>query len=547
MAICSDDGLIDRTTMEAPINEQYDVIIIGAGHNGLVCGAYLAKAGLKVCALERREVMGGAAVTEEVWPGYHVSVASFVMSLMQPKVILDLELLKFGLEILDTPPLFHPFPDGRYIVFWDDIAKTCEEIAKISRSDASAYAEYKRHLARLAPILRRLLWEIPPDPVSGRLRDVRDTLRFLWRFRDIGGRFYEIYDLLTMSAYDYLKRWFATDEILAAIGAYTAASANNISIKSPGSAYVLVRGMLRENDTPAGSWGFARGGMGAISRAIAKSGARFGLQVRTCAEVSRVLVDGGHARGVALASGAEMRARVIVSNADAKTTFLKLVNPRDLPAGFVNQVRNFRTTSTAFKINIAAEQAPHFRTFPEGSAGLNSPCLVRIAPSVDYLERAYDDAKYGGFSRRPYMDIVVPTMQDATLAPPGKHIISILGGHAAYQLAGRSWDEARNDLFATVVDTISEHAPGFGNSIISKQILTPIDLESIFALPGGHVHHGDLGVDQIFFKRPAPHYANYRSPIPGLYQCGASTHPGGGVTGVPGHNAARVILRDLRR
>lgn len=529
------------------MNERYDVIIIGAGHNGLVCGAYLAKAGLKVCALERREVIGGAAVTEEIWPGYHVSVASFVMSLMQPKVILDLELPKFGLKILDTPPLFHPFPDGRYIVFWDNVAKTCEEIAKISRNDASAYVEYKCHLARLAPILRRLLWEIPPDLVSSRLQDIRDTLRFLWRFRDVGGRFYDIYDLLTMSAFDYLKRWFATDEILAAIGSYTAASANNISVKCPGSAYVLMRGMLRENDTPAGSWGFVRGGMGAISRAIAQSGARFGLRIRTGAEVSHVLVDRGRARGVVLTSGEEIRAKAVVSNADVKTTFLKLVNPRELPSGFVSQVRNFRTISTAFKINIAAEQAPGFRAFQERLAGFSYPCLVRIAPSVDYLERAYDDAKYGGFSRRPYMDIVVPTMQDATLAPPGKHIVSILGGHAAYQLAGRSWDEARNDLFATVVDTISDYAPGFGNSIINKQILTPIDLELIFALPGGHVHHGDLGLDQIFFKRPTPHYANYRSPITGLYQCGASTHPGGGVTGVPGHNAARVILRDLRR
>jgi phytoene dehydrogenase-like protein len=524
----------------------YDAVIVGAGHNGLVCGAYLAKAGLKVCALERRPLIGGPVVSEEVWPGYTVSVASFVMVLLQSKIMLDLELSRFGLEVIETPPAFQPFPDGRSIVFWRESEKLAAEIAKFSRADAEAYPRYVAHMEALVPYLRRLLFEVPVDPTTGRLKDLARSFALLWRFRDVGARLYDIWDLLTLSAHDYLSRWFESDEVLAVFGSYASGSGGNISPKSPGSAYVLARPFLRDQTTPAGRNGLVRGGMGAIATAIARSGARFGLETRTQAEVKRILIEGGKATGVELASGEVIRARTVIANANAKTTFLKLVEPRELPEAFLADIRNFRTASSSFKINLAVEEPPRFTAFEQANAGFAYPGAIVIAPSVDELERAFDAAKYGEMAERPYLWMVAPTMFDETLAPAGKHIVSIFGGHVPYRLRGRDWDEeARDELYRRVMDTIAEYAPGFGNRVIHRQVLTPVDLERMFDLPGGHVHHGDLSTDQIFFKRPARRYADYRSPVPGLYQCGASTHPGGGVTGVPGHNAARVILKDL--
>ncbi len=524
----------------------YDALIIGAGHNGLVCGAYLAKAGLKVCALERRPVIGGAAVSEELWPGYTVSVASFVMTLMQPKIMLDLELKDCGLEVIETAPSFQPFPDGRSIVFWPDTERVCAEIAKFSRADAEAYPRYAAHMEALVPVLRRLLFEVPIDPTTGNLRDLAKSAALAWRFRDLGGKFYDIWDLLTLSAYDYLSRWFESEQMLAALGSYASGSGGNIGPKSPGSAYVLARPFLRDQTTAAGRNGQVRGGMGAISAAIARSGARFGLDTRVDAEVKRVVVENGRARGVELASGEVLRSDIVIANANAKTTFLKLVAPEHLPAPFVQNIRDFRTSSTSFKINLAVEQAPRFTAFEQADPGYAYPGAIVIAPNVDDLERAFDAAKYGQMAEKPYLWMMVPSVFDPSLAPPGKHLISIFGGHVPYKLRDREWDDrARDELFAMVMNAISEYAPGIGNSVIHKQVLTPVDLERMFDLPGGHVHHGDLSIDQIFFKRPARHFADYRSPIAGLYQCGASAHPGGGVTGVPGHNAAGVILRDL--
>jgi phytoene dehydrogenase-like protein len=525
----------------------YDAIIIGAGHNGLVCGAYLAKAGLKVLALERRSVIGGAAVTEELWPGYKVSTASFIMALLQPKVILDLELLRFGLEIIKPPPLFQPFPDGRYLVYWDDLARTCSEIAKFSPKDAAAYPGYREHLAGLAPFVRRLIWEIPIDPGSKRPADILSFLRFLWRFRDLGTRFYDLYDVLTLSAFDYLKRWFESDAIIASLGYYASGGGGNASLKSPGSAYTLLRPLVRDHGTAAGTWGFVRGGMGSISQAIARSGERFGLQVRTDAEVASITLQGTRATGVVLRSGEEISARTIIANAAAQSTFLNLLPQQALPSDFVTAIRNLRTESTAFKVHLAVEQLPGYPIFEKANLDFAYPAQVRIAPSIDYLERAFDDSKYGAFSKRPYLTVMAPSLVDRSIVPEGRHLLSIFGGHAPYRLRDRSWDEARDDLTATVLDTLSEYAPAIGNGIIHSQTLTPLDYERIFDLPGGHVHHGEISVDQIFFRRPAPHYADYRSPIAGLYQCGASTHPGGGVTGAPGHNAAQRVLKDMRK
>ena len=525
--------------------ETYDAVIIGAGHNGLVCGAYLAKAGLKVCILERRHVVGGATVSEELWPGYTVSVASYVMSVLSPRVIADLELKRHGFEVIPADHLFVPFPDGRYLVYWDDIKKTCAEIAKFSRKDAEAYPAFDRYLQESAAIVRGLLYETPPDPTTRRWRDLKDTFALLWRYRKVGGRLYRIADLLTQSVYDYLARWFESDEVLALLS-YYASIGTFAGPRSPGTAYVLLHHLMGEHGG-AGGLGFMRGGMGSITRAIAAAAREHGAIVRTGAEIERVVVEGGRATGVALKSGEVVAGKVIASNADAKTTFLRLVAEKELPADFLADLRSYRTFSTAFKINLAVDEPPRFTAFKADEIGARYPTYVHIGPSVDYLERAYDDAKYGMYSARPFITPVVPSMVDDTVAPKGKHIVNLFGGHAPYALKGTTWAAEKDRFFDTVMDTLAEYAPNLRGSIIHKQVLTPPDLEALIGLPQGHIFHGELALDQLFFQRPVAHYANYRSPIRGLYQCGASTHPGGGVMGIPGYNAAREILKDLRR
>lgn len=526
----------------------HDVIIIGGGHNGLVCGTYLAKTGLDVCVLERRDIIGGAVVSEEVFPGYKISVASFVMSLMQPKIIMDLDLKKHGLEVIPVPPTYQPFPDGRHLVLWPDVKRTCAEIAKFSEKDAAAYPDYIATLEAMVPFLRRLIWEIPFDPVSGRFQDIWSTLKFAWRFRDIGGNFYNIYDLLTLSAYDFLGRWFESPQVMAALGSYASGSGGNISPMSPGSAYVLIRTMLRDNDTPAGGWGLVKGGMGSITRAIADAGRKHGLKIRTGAEVKNIIVRDGRSTGVALQSGEELHAKTVISNASAAATYLNLIAADELEPDFIAKINRFRAKSSCFKINIAADRPPHFPLFDKTKVGLEYPVATVVAPSIDYLERAFDDSKYGGIAREPYLWTLVPSLLDPTVAPPGKHVISIFGGHVSHTLREGSWENGgKQELWSNVVKSMSRFAPDFEDCVIDKQILAPPDIERIFALPGGHVHQGEISLDQIFLKRPAAGYADYRTPIGNLYMCGASVHPGGGVTGVPGYNAAKVVLGDLRR
>lgn len=529
------------------MTNSYDAVIVGAGHNGLVCGAYLAKAGLDVCVVERRPMIGGASVTEDLWGGFKVSTASHMMGLMQPKVILDLELQKFGFEILKPPPLVHQLAEGRHLVGWSEMDKLRAEFAKFSRKDAEAYPRYCEHLKRLGPIMRRLMWEIPPDPGSRRLSDLKDLLFFAWRFRDIGGKFHDLHELMTMSAHDYLSRWFESDAVKVVLGYYPAGAAGqSVSMRTPGTAYFLMRAYLRDNDTPAGGTGLVRGGMGSISQAIAQSGQRFGLKVRTDAEVSSIIVRDGGAEGVALKSGEEIRAKVVISNADAKTTMLRLVEPSLLPKDFAEHIRKFRATSTSFKIHLAVDQLPTYRNVDTSALGFDYPGQVRIAPSVDYMERAYDEMRQGHISRRPYLTVLSPTVVDPDLAPDGKHILSVYGGHVPPEGGPEPEEQAKDSVFEIVKETLSEYAPGFSNAILHKQVLLPADFERIFGLPGGHPHHGDISLDQLFFRRPAPHFANYNTPIADLYLCGASTHPGGGVTGVPGHNAARVVLRRFK-
>ena len=521
-----------------------DAIVVGAGHNGLICGAYLAKAGLKVAVLERRPVIGGACVTEEVWPGYRVSTASYVMSLLQPRIIQELELRKFGFEVLPTDNLFVPFPDGRYFVYWDDQTKTRAEIARFSRKDAEAYPAFEAFLHDAAKFVRELLWVTPPNPASRRPGDIKEMLGLLWRFRKLGGKLFRFADLMTESISDYLDRYFESDQVKAVL-AYYGSIGTFAGPRTPGTAYVLLHHLMGEHEG-AGGWGFIRGGMGAISQAIARSAARWGMTVRLGAEIARVTIKDGRTAGVVLQSGEELSAKVVVSNADPKRTFLGMVDPRELPSEFLDEVRSYKTYSTAFKLNLALEEPPRYSAFDPRTVGVPYPTYVHIGPSMEYLERAYDDAKYGRYSARPFMTPVLPTWVDPDLAPRGKHIVNIFGGHAPYTLKDTTWDAERERFADTVLETLAEYAPNVKSAVIHRQVLAPPDLEAVFALPQGHIFHGELSLDQLFFLRPVPGYANYRSPIKGLYQCGSATHPGGGVMGVSGHNAAREVLRDWR-
>ncbi|MGO8798387.1 MAG: phytoene desaturase family protein [Roseiarcus sp.] len=524
--------------------ERYDAIIIGGGHNGLTCGAYLARAGLKTLVLERRPVVGGAAVTEEVTPGFKFSVFSYLMSLLHPKVIADLELAKYGYQVLPATDMFGLLPDNDYIVFADDIAKTQASFARFSAKDAAIYPEFDRYLMDSVKIMRKLLLETPPDPSCRDWRSFKETAKFLWKYRRVGGKLFRLVDLLTMSADDYLSEWFERSEIKAVL-AYYCGIGTFVGPKSPGSAYVVMHHLMGEH-AGAGGWGFVRGGMGSITQAIARSGQEKGLVVKTACEVASIETANGRATGVTLADGTRYEAGVVASNVSAKLTFLKFLDKSTLPADFVRDVEAYRTFSSAFKINIACEALPRYTAFDAQACGFAYPTYAHIGPTIEYLERAYDDAKYGDMSREPFITPVTPSFVDDTIAPPGKHVVHLFGGHAPYKLKEGDWSARKDELVRNVMRVMDEHAPGFSSGVIDMQVLTPPDIEAKIGSPHGHIFHGELQIDQLFWARPAPHWADYRTPIKGLYQCGSSAHPGGGVGGVVGHNAAREILRDRR-
>jgi len=524
----------------------YDVIVIGSGHNGLVCAAYLAKAGLSTLVLERRHIVGGAAVTEEFAPGFRASRFSYVMSLLHPRIIRDLELGSFGLAVLPANDLFCPLGGDDYILYSDDLQKTQAQFARFSAHDAEIYPQFARYLEESAAVVRQLLFETPVDPVRRSWKSFRSSAGLLWRHRRIGDRAYRMIDLLTQSAYDYLSAWFDHD-VIKTVLAYYASIGTFAGPKSPGTAYVIMHHLMGEHEG-AGGWGFVRGGMGAITAAIARSGARFGMEVVTNAPVAEVLVSEGRAFGVRTEDGREFRGRVIASNVAAPTLFKRLIAPTHLSAEFLREIATFRTFSTAFKMNIAAHEPPRYRAFDPARLGFGYPTYVHVAPSIEYLERAFDDAKYGWYSRQPFLTPVVPTIVDDSLAPAGKHVINVFGGHAPYQLrGGASWPAEKTNLTQAALDVMESMAPGFASRVIDIETLVAPDLESIVGLPQGHIFHGELTADQLFWQRPAPHWADYRTPIAGLYLCGSSAHPGGGVSGIPGHNAAREIRRDWKR
>lgn len=532
-------GQISRPAQMRP---SYDVIIIGGGHNGLVCGAYLAGAGLRTLILERRALVGGACVTEEPWPGFRVSTTSYTLSLFPSRIIRDLDLRSFGFGLIPTDNLFVPFGDGTGLTIWDDNARTVDSIAQFSKRDAGRYPEYKRHLEALGDMVRQLMWLTPPASLS--LRALIDSGRLAWTFKRMGRDAGLLVDLVALSAAEFLDRWFESDQLKAALAYYASLGAFKGPM-TPGSAYSLLHFLMGEHEG-AGGWGFVRGGMGGLTQALAESALARGAQIVVGEEVRSIETRDGQATGVVLGDGRNVAAKKVISNADPKSTLLSLVGRDLLPADVSHRIENFTTVGHQFKINLAIDRLPTYVGFTPGK-GIPFPAYVHIGPTMEYLERAYDDAKYGRTSSEPWISPVVPTTHDDSLAPSGSHIMNILAGHTPYTLADGDWRTEREVFTDRVISKIDEYVKGdFASSILQCQTLSPRDLEEIYGLPEGHVFHGEMSLNQLFVMRPLLGNADYRTPIRDLYLCGAGTHPGGGVSGIPGHNAAREVLRDVR-
>jgi phytoene dehydrogenase-like protein len=522
------------------LNARYDVIVIGGGHNGLVHAAYLARAGRKVLLLERRHVLGGAAVTEEIFPGFKFSVCSYVVSLLRPEIIRELNLPGHGLEILPLDGTFTPMPNGDYLWRVNDHAKTRREIARHSRVDAEAYEEFGKAMLQMCKFVKPILAMTPPDPASLSPRELIKLLFLGRRFEKlpVDDKYNQV-QLMTMSAAEFLAQWFETDVLKATMSA-SGIIGTFLGVRSPGTAYVLLHHYMGEIDGAFRSWGFARGGTGAISNAIAEAAREAGVEIRTLSPIDKILVRDGKATGVVLQNGDEIRSDVVSSSVDPNQTFLRMVAPEHLPGEFLEQVRHYKFRGSSGKVNLALDALPDFRCLPGPGAHLRG--AISVSPSVEYMERAYDDAKYGNYSRRPYIDVVIPSLTDPSVAPPGKHVLSCFVQYAPYKLQGATWDEARDAFAENVIDTLTEYAPNLRNIIIGRQVLTPLDLEREFGLTEGNIFQGELSLEQLFFLRPVPGWAQYKTPVRNLYMCGSATHPGGGIMGAPGRLSAMAIL-----
>jgi phytoene dehydrogenase-like protein len=530
---------------------RYDAVVVGGGHNGLVCAAYLAGAGLAVCVLERRAVLGGAVVTEEFHPGFRNSAASYTVSLLDPTVIRELRLAEHGLRIVPRPLAnFLPLPDGRGLALGGGLAATQAALAAFSPRDAETLPTYYAMLDRVAAVLRDLLHATPPN-VGGGMRGLLAGWKVAKRFRalDLGGQ-RDALDLFAKSAGDVLDRWFESEALKAAFG-FDAVVGNFASPYTPGSAYVLLHHVFGEVNGVRGSWGHAIGGMGSITQAMASECASRGVALRTNASVARVVVKGGRASGVELESGEVVEARRVVANVDPKRLFLQLVEPAQLPDDFRARIQGYRMGSATFRINVALSELPDFTARPGKAPQPHHASGIIVAPSLGYMERAYFDAKASGWSRAPIVEVLIPSVVDDTLAPPGMHVASLFCQHAHPDLpsvtSGRTWDDARDEVADVMIDAVNAVAPNFRASVVARKAWSPLDLERDFGLTGGDIFHGTLTLDQLFSARPVLGHADYRTPVRGLYMCGSGTHPGGGVTGIPGYNAAREILLDVRR
>ncbi|MCY7387429.1 MAG: NAD(P)/FAD-dependent oxidoreductase [Burkholderiales bacterium] len=521
-----------------------DAIIIGGGHNGLVCACYLAARGLKVRVLERRSVVGGAAVTEEFHPGFRNSTASYTVSLLNPKVIRDLKLVEHGLRITERPYAnFLPLDDHQFLKVGGGLAATQAEVAKFSRRDADNLPAYYAMLDRVATVLKSLLLETPPN-VGGGIADILQALKVGKRFKALNmAARRDVLDLFTKSAGDVLDRYFESDPIKACFG-FDSVVGNFASPYTPGSAYVLLHHVFGEVNGKPGIWGHAMGGMGAITQAMAKEAIARGVEISVDAAVSRVVVKDGRASGVVLEDGTEIEAGLVVSNLNPKLLFQRLLDPAAVGTEFNQRIAAYKCGSGTFRLNVALSELPRFTCHPE--PGLHHASGIIMAPTLRYMEQAYFDARSFGWSTQPIVEILIPSVVDDSLAPKGRHVASLFCQHVSPTLTdGRSWDDHREEVADLMIDTVTRFAPNFKASVIARQSHSPLDLERKFGLVGGDIFHGALSLDQLFSARPVLGYGDYRTPITGLYQCGAGTHPGGGVTGIPGHNAAREILRDL--
>jgi phytoene dehydrogenase-like protein len=547
--------------------QKYDAIVIGAGHNGLTAAAYLARAGRRVLVLERRHVIGGAAVTEEVFPGFRFSVCSYVVSLLRPEIIRELELARHGLEILPLDGTFTPMLNGDYLWRVNDHARTFREIARHSRLDAEVYDEYGRAMVDMGRFAKHILAMTPPDPFSMKLRELR-------ALGDLGKRFRALPEsdranqlqLLTMGAIDFLDQWFETD-VLKATMAASGIIGTFLGVRSPGTAYVLLHHYMGDIDGAFRSWGLSKGGTGRVSESIAWAAHEAGAEIKVSAPVKNILVENGEATGVVLENGDYYLAKTVLSSVDPRLTFLKMVGANRLPGEFVEDIQRYKFRGSSGKVNLALDALPDFTCLPGRGPHLRG--AISISPSIDYMERAYDDAKYGRYSREPYVDIVIPSLTDPSVAPPGKHVMSCFVQYAPYHLrtatgspaapaavegngAGAAsetphpWDVERDAFGDAVIDAIARFAPNIRNCILDRQVLTPLDLEREFGLSEGNIFQGELTLEQLFFLRPAPGWADYRTPIKRLYLCGSATHPGGGIMGAPGRNAARRLMADVR-
>jgi phytoene dehydrogenase-like protein len=527
--------------------KRYDAVIIGGGHNGLTCACYLAGAGYKVAVLERRAVVGGAAITEEFFPEFRNSACAYTVSLLHPKVIRDLRLAEHGLKIIERPLAnFLPLADGAYFKLGNTLGQTQTELEKFSTRDAERLPDYYAMLERAGAVMRQLLLETPPN-VGGGAREVLRALRAGFRLRKTGmAARRDFFDLMTKSAGDLLDAWFESDPIKAAFG-FDAVVGNYASPYSPGSAYVLLHHVIGEVNGRRGAWGHAVGGMGAITQAMAREAERLGVEITVGAEVSKVCVDDRGAQGVQLTDGSMVDALCVVANVNPRLLFLDLVDNQVLDPDFLRRIHGYKCGSATFRMNVALSELPDFTCLPGKHLQAHHQSGIIIGPSLAYMEQAYFDARTYGCSRAPVVEMLIPSTVDPTLAPPGKHVASLFCQHFAYNLpAGLDWDSIREPAADMVIDTVTRHAPNFKDAVLGRKIYSPLDLEREFGLTGGDIFHGALTLDQLWSGRPVLGHADYRAPVKGLYLCGAGTHPGGGVSGLPGHNAAREILRDIR-